>query len=91
MRFTEVGKSNQTPFPVPGQSYSRPEFFFFPVAEYLTYPGSRPSLVWGVILEKPPSRPGPAQRLEGFTGSIALIFHVWRFGGRILLVLVWER
>ena len=39
MRFTEVGESNQTPFPVPGQSFTKPEFFFFPVAEYLQIPG----------------------------------------------------
>jgi len=39
MRFTDVGESKQPPFPVPGQSFIKPEFFFFPVSEYLKIHG----------------------------------------------------
>ncbi len=39
MSFMEVGESNQSPFPTASQSYSTPEFFFFPVSEYLQIPG----------------------------------------------------
>jgi putative ABC transport system permease protein len=44
MQFTEVGESPQAmPFPVPGQETIslKPEFFFFPVSEYLKIPGIR--------------------------------------------------
>jgi putative ABC transport system permease protein len=39
LRFTEVGESNQSPFPTSDQANIKPAFFFFPVTEYLKLPG----------------------------------------------------
>jgi putative ABC transport system permease protein len=39
MRFLELGDSNQSRFPTSDQRDAIPEFFFFPVTEYLKIPG----------------------------------------------------
>ena len=68
MRFTEVGESNQTPFPVQGQNYTRPEFFFFPVAEYLKIPGIQAVTRVGSYPAKATLKTGAASTTGRFYG-----------------------